>query len=160
VLSLALATGTLIAQTSLPRIAADPRIELLAIVFRLAGASEFSQNRYVEYDADVQRQFGPFRDHEAVVLARDLHERREVTYSTVMRLAIALGPPPALEPRLPYDSILSNLVPGTEMQRFVEALRRFAVETRADTFFGAQRARYDSAGRRLRTLIEGQSPFT
>ncbi len=129
-------------------------------MFRLAGASEFSQNRYADYHADVQRRFGTFRDHEAVVLARDLHERREVTYSTVMHLAIALGPPPALGPRLPYDSILSNLVPGAEMQRFVEALRRFVVDTRAATFFAAQRARSDSAGQRLRTLVAGQSIFS
>ncbi len=159
VLILALAASTSTAQTSPPRIAADPRVELLAIVFRLAGASEFSHNRYAEYDADVQRQFGRFRDHQAVVLARDLHQKREVDYSAVMRLAIALGPPPALEPRLPYDSVLSDLVPGAEMQRFVEALRRFVVDTRAHTFFAAQRARYDSAGQRLRAVLQGQSPF-
>lgn len=143
VLILALATSTLAAQTSPPRIAADPRIELVAIVFRLAGAPEFSQNRYVEYDADVRRQFGTFREHEAVVLARDLHQKREVTYSIVMSLAIALGPPPALEPRLPYDSILGDRVPGGQMQRFVEALRRFVADSHADRFFAAQRARYD-----------------
>jgi hypothetical protein len=160
VLILTLATSASTAQTSPPRIAVDPRVELLAIVFRLAGAPEFSQNRYAEYDADVRRQFGRFRHHQAVPLARDLHQTREVSYSTVMRLAIALGPPPTLATRLPYDSVLSGLVPGAETQRFVEAFRRFVVDTRADSFFAAQRARYDSAGQRLRKLVDGQDIFS
>lgn len=153
---LTLAASMLAAQAPVPppRIAADPRVELLAIVFRLAGASEYTQNHYAQYDADVVHQFGAFRDHEAVVLARDLHDRRDVTYSTVMRLAIVLGAPPALEPRVPYDSVLGGRVPGAEMQRFVKALRRFVADTRADTFFAAHRAVYDSAAQRIRRLAE------
>jgi hypothetical protein len=54
-----------------------------------------------------------FRGHEAVVLARDLHERREVAYGSVMRLAISIGPLPALEPRLPDDSIQGDRRRGT-----------------------------------------------
>jgi len=151
---LTLGAGPLAAQPATPpvapapRIAADPRIELLAIVFRLAGASEFSQNQYAEYDADVVRQFGAFRGHEAVTLARDLHDKRDVgslVRAAVGRFLAAHGTPeeqrtyPTLAAFMPrvvayYDS-LPERVP--ELKRRYDAARPHVVSVSVPNGEGA-----------------------
>jgi hypothetical protein len=132
----------------------DRRVELMAILFKLAGAGEFNQNNFKQYNADIERHFGPFRGHEAVTLARELHDRHGVTFSGVMALPIRLTDPPELRERVPFDSTGGWRAPPALVRQFVEAARRFAVETHADAFFAAHRAVYDSANARLRRPIE------
>ncbi|HET7456882.1 MAG TPA: DUF4932 domain-containing protein [Gemmatimonadaceae bacterium] len=147
------------AQDANVRIAPDTRLELVAIVFRMGGASEFSQAQYAQYDSAVRRHFEPFREHEAVALARDLHDHRGVGFSTVMSLAIAFEPLPGLGLRVAPDSVLGARVPGAEMARFAAALQRFARESRADQFFAGQRARLDSAAARLARPVREANAF-
>lgn len=158
-LALGVALGPARAQDSSVRIAADPRIELAAIVFRLAGASEFSQAHYVQYDSAVRRHFEPYRTHEAITLARELREKRDVGYSTVMALAIAFEPFPGLELRVDPDSVLGPRVPGPEIARFAAALQRFARDSRAERFFAEQRPRLDSAAARLERPVREANAF-
>jgi len=158
-LALCAAAGSVGAQQGSVRIAADPRVELVAIVFRLGGASEFSQADYAQYDSAVRRSFEPHRTHEAVALARELRERRGVSFSTVMSLAIALEPFPALGLRVAADSVLPGRVPGAEMTRFAEALHRFAEDSRAAEFFAEQGPRLDSAAARLAHPVQEARAF-
>jgi uncharacterized protein DUF4932 len=141
------------AQSMAPRIGVDRRIELTVILFKLAGASEFNQNNFVEYQADIERYFGPFRGHEAVALARALHDHG-TTFSAVMGIPIRLSDPPELRERVPFDSTGGWPGPPADIQRFVEAARRFAVATRAEEFFAAHRVLYDSVNVRLRRPID------
>jgi hypothetical protein len=157
-LALCIALGSVRAQGSTVRVAADPRIELLAIVFRLAGGG-FSTNNYVQYDSAVRRQFEPFRTHEAVTLARELHDKRDVGFSTVMSLAIAFEPLPGLELRVAPDSVLGARVPGAEITRFAVALQRFARESRAEQFFTEQRPKLDSAAASIERVTRAANAF-
>ena len=50
----------------------DPRIELLSIVFRLAGNPEYSQGRVPVYTKAVEAWFGPHKEHEVVKQAKRL----------------------------------------------------------------------------------------
>jgi len=136
------------------RIGVDRRVELMAILFKLAGAGEFNQNNFVQYNADIQRQFGSFRDHEAVTRARELHDRSGISFSAVMAVAIRLTDPPELRERVAFDSAGGWRAPPDEVRRFVEAARRFAVEAHADDFFAAHRVLYDTANARLRRPID------
>jgi uncharacterized protein DUF4932 len=68
----------------------DPRIELLSLVFRVAGNPEYNQGRIASYNADVDRQFSKFRDHPAVALARELRQKSAVSYDAGMNLGILL----------------------------------------------------------------------
>ena len=45
------------------RIGVDPRVELVSLLFRLAGNPEYSHCRVPAYAADVDKQFNHFRDH-------------------------------------------------------------------------------------------------
>lgn len=125
----------------------------MAILFKLAGAGEFNQNNFKTYQADIERWFGTFRSHEAVALARELHDNG-VAFSSVMALAIRLTEPPELRARVPFDS--TGGWPGSipVVQRFVAAARRFVVDARADAFFAEHRVLYDSANARLQRPID------
>lgn len=142
-----------------PRIGVDQRVELMAILFKFAGNPEFNQNNFKPYIADIERHFGPFRNHEAVTLARGLREQYGLGFARVMALAIRLTNPPELRARVPFDSASGWTVPGSAAQRFVEAARRFAVDSRAGAFFEAQRTLYDSADARLRRPVEREADF-
>ena len=132
----------------------DRRVELIVILFKLAGASEYNQNNFKEYNADIERHFGPFRNHEAVALARGLHDRHRVFFSSVIAIPIRLSDPPAFRERLPFDSTGRWPGPPDTVRMFVEAARRFAVESQADAFFTAHRTLYDSVNTRLRRPID------
>src|SRR5438034_4885230 len=56
----------------------DSRVELLSIVFRLAGNSEYNMSPLKTYTADIDSYFSPYKEHPAVVLARKLASERDV----------------------------------------------------------------------------------
>ena len=156
--AMCLALGSAHAQDATVRVAADPRIELMAIVFRLGGGG-FDQTNYVQYDSAIRRQFDPFRTHEAVALARELHDKYDVGFSTVMSLAIAFEPLPALALRVSADSVLGRRVPGPVLARFAAAFQRFAKDAHAEQFFAEQRPRLDSAAAHLARPVRQANAF-
>src|SRR5664279_1931953 len=54
------------------RVVVDPRVELLSLIFRLAGNPEYNTARVESYAGDAEKQFGKFRSHEVVTLAQGL----------------------------------------------------------------------------------------
>ena len=66
----------------------DPRVELLSLIFRLAGNSEYNQARVKSYAEDVERQFGTFRGHPVVALATRLRNTQGVSYDACMGMAV------------------------------------------------------------------------
>src|SRR5436853_7195050 len=93
----------------------DPRVELLSIVFRLAGNSEYNMSPLKTYTADIDSYFSPYKEHPAVVLARKLASERDVGFDAVMGMSIRLSSPPAIKalvaftddvpaPRFAYDN--------------------------------------------------------
>lgn len=70
------------------KIEVDPRVELVGIVFRLAGNYEFNQGRIRLYVKDIERQFGDFDDHPAVKLAVRLRSKRRMSCDGPMSLAV------------------------------------------------------------------------
>src|SRR5438046_5969707 len=142
-LFLILPSAPLAAQSQELRIGVDRRVELIAIIFKLAGSGEFSPTHLPQYSADIDRFFGPQRNHEAVTLARALRDRYGVAQSRVMAIPIRLTEPPELKERVPFDSSGGWPAPPAETRRFVEAARRFAIDRRADDFFESHRALYD-----------------
>ncbi len=136
------------------RIGVDRRVELITIIFKLAGSEEFNPTHLPQYSADIDQFFGPQRNHEAVTLARGLRERYGVSQSRVMAIPIRLTDPPELEERVPFDSVSGWPAPSAETRRFVEAARRFAIDSRANDFFATHRALYDSVNGRIRPALE------
>ena len=66
----------------------DPRVELMSIIFRLAGNPEYSRGRVPSYIKDIDDYFGRYKNHPAVLTAVKLLERQGVSFDAVMSMAV------------------------------------------------------------------------
>ena len=135
------------AASDAPRIevVVDRRIELLGIIFRLAGAEEFGMNQLPQYQADVDRFFAPQRDHPIVAAVRKLRETRGVSNDAVMSYAIHLTDVPGLAARMPFET--SQLEPRwrpEDARAFLPLVQDFARVSHAERFFADHQALYDA----------------
>lgn len=152
--------GVRLSREPAPRVAVARRLELIGIILRLADDGKFPflpQQQLQPYVAEIDRHFGPFRDHPAVASVRELRDTQGFDYEGAIRLALSLSEPPELRERVPLDGPAADRdrrwrTPAT--RRFVEELRRFAEDSRADAFFDAHQALYDSAATRLQRLVD------
>jgi Domain of unknown function (DUF4932) len=135
------------------RINVDPRVELMVIVFKLAGSSEFNQNRLQPYSTEIDRHFGPFRKHPAIARVTAVRDSQGLYFDRVTSLAVSVTEPPSLLERVPFDQPPGRCcTPATA--RLLTEIRRFAVDSRANDFFAAHRELYDSASARMRRMVE------
>jgi hypothetical protein len=133
----------------------DDRVELIAIVNRLAGREEYNLTRVPRWASSVDDYFARFRDHPAVAMTR----RLRFGFFIPMNLAAHLSPPPALAERSPFAASATlhrrwAMYPDST-RAYVELLRAFARETRFDAFMAAHRPLVDSASVRLRRVVQG-----
>ena len=141
------------------RVGVDPRIELMSILFRLAGSEEYTQCRVPSYLDAVERHFGPYRNHEAVQLARRLRETDGVSYDAVMSMAVYLTDATTLAERVPFDRPdlkLDQRWHGVKAGRFLEAARRFVADAHFAEFLKSQQPLYDTTNERLRAFVEAK----
>src|SRR4051812_15481699 len=81
----------------------DPRVELLSIIFCLAGNPEYGKGRVASYSKDVEAQFAPFREHKVIRLASELRRPRGVSYDACMSLAVHLSDADELKLCVPLE---------------------------------------------------------
>ena len=85
------------------RVVVDPRVELLSLIFRLAGNPEYNMARVESYAGDAEKQFGRFRSHAVVTLAQELRGTQGVSYDAVMSMAVHLTDAEDLKLKLPLQ---------------------------------------------------------
>ncbi len=157
-LSSLLTVATASAQTEIP-VRVDPRVELLGIIFHLAGNPEYNDGKIPSYEEDIQKSFGAFENHQAVVLAKELREQSGVSFDAVMSLALHVTDPPALDERTPLDPLPAFLdqrwTPETS-RRFLVAARDFAVQTNFMAFFADHHGLYSLTENRMKIALDSQ----
>jgi hypothetical protein len=135
----------------------DPRVEIIAITFRLAGNPEYSTGRLQDYIADVDAHFGPHADHELISLARTLRNTRGVSYDACMSMAVHLDVVDhAFVPRRPLAEAvaLDERWPADGAARFVDFLNDFAAESDFWAFYDAHKPLYDLTTERMNAVID------
>lgn len=145
-----------------PRIAVDPRVELFSVIFRLAGNSEYIQGRVPAYNAAIDQWFAPFKDHEAVTLARQFRDRYGVGFDAPMGLAMNVKDIATLQELVPLDSDASRLDKrwhGAEARPFLAAARQFVKDTKFQDFLDSQKDLYECAAGNMRALVEKEADF-
>jgi hypothetical protein len=123
----------------------DPRMELIGIVFRLAGNYEFNQGRIRSYVRDIERQFGDFDDHPVVKLAARLRSTHRMSCDGPMSLAVYIDRD--YRPRKTFEQWpwgLDGRWKKQETIEFLELLRQFAAETKFDEFYNAHTSLYET----------------
>ncbi len=138
------------------RAATDYRVELMSILFRLAGNNEYHQCRVPAYDKAIDSYFAPSRDHEAVRLARSL----AIGFESPMKLAVNLRDADSLAERIPFDRPGTHLFKGwdaAKVRAFLDAARRFSADTKFQAFLQSQQPLYAATNARLELFINGQT---
>ena len=130
----------------------DARVELMSIIFRLAGNPEYTKGRVDSYTRDVDEHFLRFTNHAVVQLARELRKNRGVSYDAPMSLAVHLTDAFALKEKVPFKPHPEGLDGRwrlREVRTFLQEARRFVEESRFKEFFQEHQRLYEPAAARM-----------
>jgi hypothetical protein len=133
----------------------DKRVELLSIVFRLAGNREYNGEFFKEYVKDIHDHFDRYKDHPLITFAKELHDKNGVAYDAVMAMSVHLEQPPALTPVLPFTSgTPENRWGENNANKFVKLLQEFYVDAKCEAFFNQHEELYKLAQERFKTVYD------
>ncbi|HTS17502.1 MAG TPA: DUF4932 domain-containing protein [Verrucomicrobiae bacterium] len=138
------------------RVVVDPRVELMSLIFRLAGNPEYNQSRVESYAADADKQFGRFRDDAVVKLAEGLRGSHGVSYDAVMSMAIHLTDAEHVTLRLPLDPWpdgLDQRWTAPDATNFLALARRFVKDSSFQEFVNQHDSLYQTAVARMQALM-------
>lgn len=112
----------------------DKRVELLSIVFRLAGNEEYNSQYFKLYNDKVENYFNAFKGHELVKFARELKERKGISYDAVMSMAIILDD--NLNPLIDFaTSLPEKRWSKDDADKFIRLLKQFYKDAKCEEFF-------------------------
>ena len=116
----------------------DERVELLSIIFRLAGAEEYNSTIFNLYTDKIENHFEKYKDHELIEFAKVLNQENGIGFDGVMRMATHLGPAPEFLPLVNFsDSIPSEKWGKNNSEKFVRLLREFYIDAGCKEFFAS-----------------------
>ena len=113
----------------------DKRVELLSIVFRLAGRQEYSSKHFKLYTDKIEQYFEQHKNHELIQYTKSIMNERGLGYDAVAWMAIYLDE---------HLNLQTNAKPLTESdsrwdkentEKFVSLLQRFYKDVDFDKFF-------------------------
>lgn len=147
---------SLLAQTNetiaTPRV--DERVELLSIVFRLAGNEEYNTTDNIKYVADIHHHFDKFIDHPLIKYARKLRDSSGISYDAVMSMAVHLTNPPVLDSVMPFSVAIPDKRWNIESSvKFTTLLKKFYNDADFAAFYHAHLADYAVAETRFNVLF-------
>ena len=134
-------------------VSVDPRVELMSIIFRLAGNGEYRRGMVASYAADVDKHFGPFKDHAVVKLAASLRRKRGVSYDAPMSLAVHVTDALSLKEKVPFKPHPPKLDRRwrlAEVREFLKQARLFVKASKFKEFIDVHLPLYDKAVERMR----------
>jgi len=112
----------------------DKRVELLSIVFRLAGNEEYNSTKFKIYTDRIESHFNPYKNHEAIEFAKELKKKKGILYNAVVDLAVILDD--KLNPLIDFSTTLPDLRwSKDDAIKFISLLKRFYKDAECDKFF-------------------------
>src|ERR1019366_6008832 len=138
------------------RVVVDPRVELMSVIFRLAGNREYNMARVDSYADDADKQFGKFRDHEVVKLAQDLHRTHGVSYDAVMSMAVHLADAEHLQLKAslrPWPDGLDKRWTPRDVTNFLALAQQFVNDASFQQFIEQHGPLYQTSVTRMQTLM-------
>ncbi|MDR1341144.1 MAG: DUF4932 domain-containing protein, partial [Prevotellaceae bacterium] len=102
----------------------DKRVELLSIVFRLAGNDEYNRDYFKRYIDRIDRHFTPYKNHELIRFARTMAKGRGVSFDAVMCMAVHIDR--NINPLVKFtDRIPESRWGKKNADKFVKLLKQF-----------------------------------
>jgi hypothetical protein len=135
----------------------DPRVELMSVIFRLAGNPEYNQGRVDSYVQDVDEHFDAFREHPVVQTARKLRKTRGVSYDAVMSMALHIRDPYSLQQEMPFDprpAALERRWEVSEAREFLAKARDFVLASDFRDFIDTHQDLYRITTERMQAVMD------
>ena len=142
------------------RVVVDPRVELMSLIFRLAGNREYNMAKVKSYADDAEKQFGSFGEHAVVTQAKKLRGTHGVSYDAVMSMAIHLSDAQRLQlkvPLQPWPVGLDKRWPAAEVSDFLEAAQQFVKDSSFQEFIKQHDPLYQTTVARMQSLMEKEA---
>lgn len=143
------------AQNLIPTV--DKRIELMALVFRLAGAEEYlpSYNYKSSYMEMVEHKFTHFKESELVKYTQQLRNKFGIGFDAVILFALYTE---INDGKVAFrnDVDIKNLDkrwPQDSLPKYMTLLNKFYKQTGFDTFFASNADLYGKAGEAFKTKV-------
>lgn len=140
----------------------DPRVELMSIIFRLAGNPEYNQGRFTMYLKAIDERFGPHREHPLFPYVRNLRATRGVSYDAVMSMAAHLKDPEQLEELIPFDApgiALDARWKPDEGREFLRLARDFAATSDFKGFMAEHSGMHAMIEARMKAMLAEHADF-
>ena len=133
----------------------DKRIELLSIVFRLAGVPEYNQDNFKVYTDAIHAHFDKYKDHSCVVLAKKLSESNGIGFNAPMDLALHVSQAPDFKPVVEFNEKIPEYRWGKKnAEDFLRLLRSFYREAHCEEFFTKNAPLYKRVLERFRVVYD------
>ncbi|HPC21527.1 MAG TPA: DUF4932 domain-containing protein [Phycisphaerae bacterium] len=133
--------------------AVDTRVELMSIIFRLAGNPEYNMpNSNSRYADEVEQHFGRLRNHPAVKYAQELRQKAGISYDAVMSLAVHTTDALELNEKIPFDQAPARLDARwktAEAREFLKLARQFARDSGFRRFVRNHESYYNAVAERI-----------
>jgi hypothetical protein len=139
------------------KVTIDPRVELMGVIFHLAGNPEYNNCKSKSYIRNLNGHFAGHRDHPAVKMAQKLRKTRGVSFDAVMGLAVHIRDINSCSEIVPFEPRPDTLDPRwqiNEAREFLADCRDFVKETDFKAFLTKNQPQYETATARLQQLID------
>lgn len=156
-----LAVGEVSAGSRPIEVKADPRLELVSTVFRLARHPEYRRAPDSAYLRRVDEHFEAFREHAVVQLATAFRVQAGISFDAPQSLAVHLSRDAKLDllvPLDPWPSALDERWRKVDVDVFLRELRDFAEKSKFFEFFASERDFYAKLEDAYRKGIETDDP--
>ena len=131
----------------------DKRVELLSIVFRLAGNEEYNQTKFTVYTDNIFEHFEKYKYHSLIKFTKKLRKRNGVAYDAVMNMAIHLDD--NLNPLVGFsDEVPEKRWGKRNAKKFIRLLKQFYVDADCESFFKKNHHLYAQTSKNIQPLIE------
>jgi hypothetical protein len=143
-------TGTILAPPVV-----DKRVELLSIVFRLAGCDEYNNEAYKDYVADIHKHFDKDTGHPLIKYIKELRYSNGIGFDAVMAMAIHIDQLPSLKPLVKFtDSVPEQRWGAKAAYKFDSLLQQFYKDADCETFFKQEEKRYAMGAEKFKSVYD------
>ncbi len=134
-----------------PRV--DHNVELMSVVWRLAGKPEYSSTDFKLYTDRIENHFGEYGSHELIGFVQSIIRDNGISFDAVASMAVHLDGELNLRTDV-ADGSLEGRWKTVDKERFTALLKQFAADTEADRFFDDNAELYAEATERFMSVYE------
>ena len=134
----------------------NPTIDLFSLIHQFAGDNQYNEGLLPSYKTEIEQYFSHLKDHPSIEHAKEFKEKYQINGDAPMALAVYIGPPPELHPRIDLSDLPAAFDPrwdSTLISDYLINARLFAEESNYMKFHASQTEFQESAIAKLEEMI-------